>query len=123
MNYDDDIRKDSHVGVRDLRETAREHRDTCSNWLRFRRENEMRMEASYSYTATKGIRKASSCAVGSPTSAGRKIRMHSFVLVTVSVTVSLDTKLILGDHPKIHVTPSLTWSMFWAVHDNLSVQC
>ena len=73
MNYDDDIRKDLRVGARGLRKTAQKHRDTCSGWPRFRRENDMRMEVSYSYTAMKGICKASSCAVGSPMSAGRKI--------------------------------------------------
>ena len=58
----------------------------------FAEKNDVRMEASYSYTATKGICKASSCAVGSPMSAGRRIRVQSFVLATVSVTVSLGAK-------------------------------
>ena len=92
MNYDDDIRKDLHVEARGLRETAQKHGDACSGWLRFRRENDMRMEASYSYTATKGICKASSCAVRSRMSAGRRIQVQSFVLATVSVTVSLGAK-------------------------------
>ena len=48
--------------------------------------------ASYSYTATKGICKAPSCAVRSRMSAGRRIQVQSFVLATVSVTVSLGTK-------------------------------
>ena len=52
----------------------------------------MCMEASYSCTATKGICKASSCAVRSPMSAGRRIQVQSFVLATVSVTVSLGAK-------------------------------
>ena len=74
-HYDDDIRKDLLVEARDLRETAQKHGDACSGWLRFRRENDMRMEASYSYAATKGICKASSCAVRSPMSAGRRIQV------------------------------------------------
>ena len=45
MNYDDDIRKDLHVEARGLRETAQKHGDACSGWLRFRRENDIRMEA------------------------------------------------------------------------------
>ena len=54
--------------------------------------NDMRMKASYQYTATKGICKASSCAVRSHRSAGRRIQVQSFVLATVSVTVSLGAK-------------------------------
>ena len=46
MNYDDDIRKDLNVEARGLRETAQKHGDACDGWLRFRRENDMRMEAS-----------------------------------------------------------------------------
>ena len=36
---------------------------------------------------TKGICKASSCAVGSPMSAGRRIQVQSFVVATVSVSL------------------------------------
>ena len=86
------IRKDLHVEARSLQETAQKHGDTCSGWLRFRRENDTRLEASYSYTATKGICKASSCAVRSPMSALRRIQVQSFALATVSVTVSLGAK-------------------------------
>ena len=104
MNYDDRIRKDLHVGAKDLRETAQKHRDTCSGWLRLLRESDMHKEASYSYTATKGICKAPSCAVGSPMSAGRKIGMQSFVPATVSVTVSLGAKpsKAEGECPCVH---------------------
>ena len=89
MNYDDDTRNDFHVEARDLRETAQKHGDACSEWLRFRREYDMRMEASYSNTATKGICKAPSCAVRSPVTAGRRTQVH---LATVSVTVSMGAK-------------------------------
>ena len=71
MNYDDDIRKDLNVEARDLWETAQKHGDVCSGWLRFRRENDMRMEVSYSHTAMASICEASSCAVRSSMSAGR----------------------------------------------------
>ena len=92
MNYDDDIRKD-------LMSSGKLHNTgtRAVDGFDFAEENYVRMEASYSYTAMKDKSKASSCVVESTMSAGRKIRMQSCVVATVSVTVSLGAKPAQAD--------------------------